>query len=611
MSKRETPEAALARWAKLEALQDEYPNFIDFLDDVFDHLGFDLSWVQADIGEYLAYGPQHLMIQAQRGQAKTTITAAFAVWSLIHNPKARILIVSAGGTQANEISTLVVKLIDTMDALEFMRPDRNAGDRTSVEKYDIHYTLKGLDKSPSVACAGITANMQGKRADILIADDIESSKNAMTALMRDVLMDKTRDFTSICIDGRIIYLGTPQSIDSVYNSLPGRGFKVRVWPGRYPTVEQIDNYAGMLAPAIMDRLSRNPLLGTGGGVLNDQGRPVEEGKYLGEGQLQFKEQDQGPSYFQLQHMLNTRLVDANRFPLKPEHLIVMNLGKTENFPLTVVRGFGADARSDFKVGNASFQLTHPHQVSPETAKLQGVVMYVDPAGGGKQSKDETAYAVCGFLNGNIYLLEIGGIEGGYETEGMITLKKRALYWNANVIKIEKNMGYGAFAAVWSPILRANDKNEHGVEIPETAFKGGIEEDLVRGQKEMRIINTLEPVMARGALIVDQSVVSKDEADIQKYIASEKQTYSLFHQMMRLTREPKSLPHDDRLDALEGAVRHFQHLLALDQEKVIAKAKEAEILKWQKDPLGHKARAQAQQRAMGRRSVSTLARYAIR
>lgn len=614
MSKKESAEAAEARWAKLEALQLEYENFNDFLDDVFDHLGFDLSWVQADIGDYLANGPQHLMIQAQRGQAKTTITAAFAVWSLIHNPKARILIVSAGGTQANEISTLVVKLIDTMSALEFMRPDRTAGDRTSVEKYDIHYTLKGLDKSPSVACAGITANMQGKRADILIADDIESSKNAMTALMRQVLMDKTRDFTSICIDGRIIYLGTPQSVDSVYNTLPGRGFKVRIWPGRYPTMEQIDNYNGMLAPRIMDRLSRNPLLGNGGGVLGDQGQPVEEGKYLGEAQLQFKELDQGPSYFQLQHMLNTRLVDANRFPLKPEHLVVMNLGKTEQFPLTVIRGFGADARRDFKVGNTSFQMTDPHEVSKETAKLQGLVMYVDPAGGGKVSKDETAYCIAGFLNSNIYVLEIGGMEGGYETPTLLRLKERARYWNVQTIKIEKNMGYGAFSAVWTPILRGNNIDPNtGQEVPDTGFKGGIEEDLVRGQKELRIIGTLEPVMARGALIFDQSIVTKDEQDIQAYIASEKQTYSLFHQMSRLTREPKSLPHDDRLDALEGAVRHFVHLLAIDQKRTIEAARLKEIAEFQKDPLGHKRRAKLQQMAYGKPGMagSVLSKYRVR
>src|SRR5699024_7877706 len=138
-----------------------------------------------DMGDYLQHGPHYLMIQAQRGQAKTTITAAFAVWCLIHNPAERIIVVSAGGTQANEISTLIVRIITRMDELECLRPDRTAGDRTSVESFDIHHSLKGLfDKSPSVACMGITANLQGKRASILIADDVESAKNSLTEHQR-------------------------------------------------------------------------------------------------------------------------------------------------------------------------------------------------------------------------------------------------------------------------------------------------------------------------------------------------------------------------------------------------------------------------------------------
>lgn len=612
MAKRESVEAAEARWAELETLQSQYPDFTDFLDDVFDHLGFDLSWVQADIGDFLANGPDHIMVQAQRGQAKTTITAAYAVWSLVHNPKARVLILSAGGTQASEISTLIVKLIMTMDVLECIRPDASNGDRTSVEKFDVHYTLKGVDKSPSVACSGIGGNLQGKRADVLIADDIESVKNASTGTMRDILLNLTRDFTSICIKGRIIYLGTPQSIDSIYNSLPGRGFTIRIWPGRYPTPKQLDNYNGMLAPAVLQRLLRQPLLGSGGGMLGDQGRPVELGEYLGEEQLQFKERDQGPSYFQLQHMLNTRLVDAHRFPLKPENLVVLNLGKVPQYPLSVIRGFGTDKRKDFTVNNLSFQMSAPHEVSAETAALQGLVMYVDPAGGGKNA-DETGYCVAGFLNGVIYVFEVGGLPGGYEDATLQTLKARAVYWGVQVIKIEKNMGYGAFAAVWTPLLRGNDKDPvTGKEIPDTGFKGGIEEDYVTGQKELRIIGTLEPVMARGALVFDEAIVAKDAEDIQRYIPGERQSYSLFHQMSRLTREPKSLPHDDRLDALEGAVRHFVLLLAVDQRKVIAAAEQKAFASWQADPLGHKRRDQVAGMSYGRQSGGSIfSKYQVR
>lgn len=246
----ESKEEQLERWKQLELLQEEYASFATFLDDSMAHLGFNTSPVQYDIGNFLAYGPQYSMVQAQRGQAKTTITAAFAVWSLIHDPKHRVLVLSAGGKQANEISTLIVRFITTMDQLAPLRPDASNGDRTSVEAFDVHYTLKGVDKSPSVACVGITGNLQGKRADLLIADDIESAKNARTAMMRELLLNLTRDFTSICATGRIVYLGTPQTQESIYNTLPARGFTVRIWPGRYPTDEQLEHYGDMLAHSL-------------------------------------------------------------------------------------------------------------------------------------------------------------------------------------------------------------------------------------------------------------------------------------------------------------------------------------------------------------------------
>jgi hypothetical protein len=139
-------------------VQAHYSTFVPFLIDVMDELGFSTTEIQIDIAGYIAYGPQYLMVQAQRSQAKTTIAAAFAVWYLLHNPAGRVLIISAGGKQASDISTLIVRIILNMDVLECMRPDKAAGDRTSVEGFDIHHSLKGIDKSASDDCLRIDAN---------------------------------------------------------------------------------------------------------------------------------------------------------------------------------------------------------------------------------------------------------------------------------------------------------------------------------------------------------------------------------------------------------------------------------------------------------------------
>ena len=579
MKARESGVLANTRLDQLNLVQAHYSTFVPFLEDVMEELGFTTTDIQRDIGGYIAYGPQYLMVQAQRSQAKTTIAAAFAVWYLIHNPTGRVLIVSAGGKQATDISTLIVRLIMNMDVLECMRPDKAAGDRTSVEGFDLHHSIKGIDKSASVDCVGIDANLQGRRADLLIPDDIESSKNSATPTQRAKLLHLTKDFTSINGSGRIIWLGTPQTMESIYNSLPGRGVTVRIWPGRYPTPEQREHYGNNLAPLIAARLARNPDLATGGGLLGDQGMPVDNQLIglLDEEALQKKERDQGQAYFQLQHMLNTAMMDALKYPLKTERLTVIE--SSGQFPLAIVRGMTADKLKDYAAHEFGFKLSIPHSVSPEVAKLQSIVCYIDPAGGGANA-DETAYAIGGFLNGNVYLLAVGGIPGGYEADKLDTLALRIkrhadMAATPMMVKIEKNMGYGAFRAVFTPVLRKY--------LP----TAGIDDDYVTGQKEARILKTLEPVMGRGSLIVTESAVREDLETSMTYQAAHRLTYSFFYQLSKMSMIRGALVHDDRVDAVEGLVRHFNEALALDQNKQLAALAAKAHAEAISDPLGYK------------------------
>lgn len=398
------------RWNDLTKLQEHYARFGDFYYDISTEiLGFECTDIQMDIAEYIETGPLYRMVQAQRGEAKTTITACYSVWRIIHNPRTRILILSAGDTVATQIASWVVQIIRNTPELECLRPDTSEGDRSSVKAFDVHHTLKGFDKSPSIACLGITSNMQGFRSDILIADDVESKKNSLTALQREKLRDLTRDFASICSTGDIIYLGTPQTTDSVYNSLPSRGFDIRIWPGRYPTAEELPNYGSYLAPIVSSRIANDPSLQTGGGPLGDRGKPVDPA-LISEAKLTAKEIDQGKAYFQLQHMLDTKLMDADRYPLKNKDIIFMhvphdrtsldiNWGRYSDNKLYLPQGF--PLQEDFYRGTPT---------GNEYGKFSGTSMYVDPAGGGSNG-DEIAYAVTRFLAGRIYLCGSGGLPG--------------------------------------------------------------------------------------------------------------------------------------------------------------------------------------------------------
>lgn len=569
MARELTPEQ---RWEELEALQKEYKHFETFLWDVItDLLGFQCSDIQVDIGKFIAHGPQYRMVQAQRGQAKTTITAAYAVWRIIHNPSTRVLIISSGQDMATEISNWVLQIINNMDELECLRADRSHGDRASVEAYDVHWVLKGPEKSPSLRSIGITGNLQGKRADVLIADDVESAKNSQTQVQRERIRHLTLDFTSICAKGDIIYLGTPQSIDSIYNGLPSRGYTIRIWPGRYPTADEEKNYGGHLAPLIRERMRADPTLRSGGGPMGDRGKAIDP-LLLPEDTLNAKEIDQGKAYFQLQHMLDTRLADEDRFPLKSRKIVFMAVPE-KRAPLQIDWVAGQEHRilppQGFPVQEDYYRA---HSYGKEFGDFIGCHMYVDPAGGGKNG-DETAYAVTKFLSGRIFVVACGGVPGGLHDNALDALTAIAERWKPHQIDIEKNFGNGALSSVWTPRLLKK-------------HKCAIEDVWNSGQKELRIIDTLEPIIGSGRLVMDEELIISDWDQCQKYDPANRGSYSLFFQLARITRDKGSLAHDDRLEALAGSCLHWVEGLAQDEAKEQARVQAANWNELMRNPLGN-------------------------
>lgn len=567
----EDQQQMIGRWGNIEALRDHYEEFEDFLHDCMTTLmGFECSDLQIDIGKFLQYGPQKGMIQAQRSQAKSTIVAIFAVWQLIHDCKHRVLIISAGSEVAMEIANWVIQIIMNWDILECMRPDRQHGDRSSTKAFDVHWQLKGPEKSPSVACIGITANMQGRRADLLIPDDIESSKNGTTETQRAALEHLSKDFASICAKGRIMYLGTPQTIDSIYNNLQARGFEIRVWTGRYPTHDEEKHYGTTLAPFLVQNMAEDESLRRSGGLAGDRGQPTDP-LLLGEEILCSKELDQGPAYFNLQHMLNTEMSDSLRHPLKPRDLIVMPFGIDKGpGELTWLPNTTNQVLAPGYVCKP--QLHGPYSFSKELYKYEGKHMYVDPAGGGKNG-DETVAAVTYFLHGYIFLAEILKLPGGYGDDVYKQLSALALKHEVNSIDVEKNFGFGALASAWRPILH----REY-----EAAGKTGapaIEEPFETGQKELRMIDTMEPIMARHRLIMHEDIIQYDLDTTNKYPIDVRESYKFLHQLTKVSREKGSLIHDDSLDAVAGSMRHWTEILAVDELKRIAQKDTDEGADW--------------------------------
>lgn len=577
-----------------------FRNFVEFAELGMQYLGFKMSRIQADIAEFMQKGHKKRMVSAQRGQAKSTLAALYCIWLLIQDNSRRVLIVSGGGSQASDVALLIQRIIMQWHILCWLRPDVSAGDRNSIENFDIHFELKGIDKSASIACVGITAQLQGKRADFILADDVETQKNSTTQVMRDQLALYIKEFAAICITGDIMYLGTPQTKDSIYRLLPARGYDVRVWTGRYPTNEELERYGvGMtIAPLIMQELVNDPELQTGGGITGKRGKPTDP-DHISEEILQEKELEYGDEGFALQYMLDTTLSDAMRTKIKLSDMPVIDCGH-EQVPETV--HYLADASKLVKEGTPAtkdIRMYYAAALSNTFVPFEYKCMIVDPAGTGG---DEISFAGGGATNSYIYLLTTGGFVGGTTEKNLVSIIEKMLELEIYILDVEKNMGHGAVTALF---LAQLDKLRHYCTVESDEVKPildrlglnhrqlndklrliGVEDYHVTGQKERRIIDTISPVTRRHKLVVTKQAIEDDWNYCQAHAQEKRLSFSAFYQMSNITYDRNSLVHDDRADCIQRLVEKCVPFLSKDDEKAAVVRQEKEYKEFLDNPMGY-------------------------
>jgi hypothetical protein len=245
-------------------------------------------------------------------------------------------------------------------------------------------------------------------------------------------------------------------------------------------------------------------------------------------------------------MLDTSLSDADRYPLKTSDLVVMNLDYDKAPIKTVWAGSKEYVINDLpNPGFTGDRWFKPMWFSDQWDNYQGSVLTIDPAGRGK---DELGYAITKMLNGTIYVTASGGLFGGYSEDNLKKLAITALQQKVNLILIESNFGDGMFTQLIKPVLSR-------------IYPVAVEEIHHSGQKERRIIDTLEPVLNQHRIVVDEKVVKADNE-------IEHKDYRLFYQLTRITKDRGSLLHEDRLEALSMGVNYWVEHMAKNQDTII-------------------------------------------
>jgi hypothetical protein len=501
---------------------------------------------QYAIADYLQHGPKRLQIQAFRGVGKSWITGAFVLWTLFNNPEKKIMIISASKERADNMSIFLQKLIIETPWLVHLRP-KSDDSRWSRISFDVACSPH---QAPSVKSVGITGQLTGSRADLMILDDIEVPGNSMTEFMREKLLQLCTEAESILTpkpDSRIMFLGTPQTTFTVYRKLAERSYKPFVWPARYP--RKVSQYEGLLAPQLVEDID--------GGAEQWE---VTDDRFDNEDLIE-REASMGRSNFMLQFMLDTSLSDAEKFPLKCSDLIVTSVNPS-TAPESVV--WCSDPQNVIKdlpiVGLPGDYFYSPMQLQGTWDPYQETICSVDPSGRGS---DETAAAYISQRNGFLYLHDMRAYRDGYSDDTLLDILKGCKKFGVTKLLIETNFGDGIVAELFKKHMQ---QTKQGIDI---------EEVRANVRKEDRIIDSLEPIMNQHRLVVDRNVIEWDFKSNPQAAPEERLLYMLFYQMSRMCREKGAIRHDDRIDALAQGVQYYTDAMGISALEAIKDRKRNE------------------------------------
>ena len=526
----------------LESLQQDFKLFLQALWSQLDLPS--PTRAQYAIADYLQHGPKRLQIQAFRGVGKSWITGAFVLWTLFNDPEKKIMIISASKERADNMSIFLQKLIIETPWLAHLRPKADDS-RWSRISFDVNCSPH---QAPSVKSVGITGQLTGSRADLMILDDIEVPGNSMTEMMREKLLQLCTEAESILTpkqDSRIMYLGTPQTTFTIYRKLAERNYRPFVWPARVP--RQLSNYEGLLAPQLQEDIDMGA----------EPWEVTDPDRFSGDDLLE-REAAMGRSNFMLQFMLDTSLSDAEKFPLKFSDLIITSVNPTQA-PDSCV--WCSDPRNVLKdlptVGLPGDYFYSPMQLQGEWGPYQETICSVDPSGRGT---DETAATYISQKNGFLYVHEVRAYRDGYSDSTLLDILRGCKRYNVTKLLIETNFGDGIVAELFRKHLQ------------QTKQAIDVEEVRATVRKEERIIDALEPIMNQHRLIVDRGVVEWDYASNKDEAPEKRLLYMLFYQMSRMCREKFAIKHDDRLDSLAQGVKYFTDAMGISAQEVVNQRK---------------------------------------
>lgn len=550
----------------VQKLNEEFAFFLQELWTCL-HVG-ELHWSQVDAADWLQNGPQFRGLLGFRGFSKTWMAAAYSLWRLRRNPQLQIKFVSESKGFSESTLLMMRNWMDYVPFLADMRPDTRRGQRDSSQFIDVG-TCPTFSKDGSLSAQGMTGQLTGGRSHLIVADDLETLENAFTRTQRDRHEERVVELSNMLLPGgEVVILATRHhDEDSLYDRLAeNRGYVFRAYPPVYPRTDELDKIPG-LAP-IIDKLVRQNRA-----TPDDAIWPERFGMdWIAE------KKATGKRNWGLQFMMKRQLDADEKYPLRCKDLIVFPVHR-DKAPGTIVWGVysarGPTTREDIPCPGFSGDGFHaPAHQGDEWFSYSGTRAYLDPAGRGA---DEASWAIVAELHGYLYVKTVQATQNSIaEPEEAEAFVRSLREHRATSCIVEQNFGGEGLIELLKPIVARlrvmpGEKDESGQTYP-TGWSCKIEGTHSSGQKELRIINAIEPVISQHRLVVSEQTARDAK---------------LMYQLTRITSQRNSLEHDDRIEALAGAVKLWNTTLSTNADDQSERKLKERLRKRQLEILGVK------------------------
>lgn len=158
-------------------------------------------------------GDKRLLLMAFRSAGKSTLVGLFCGWLLYRDPNLRILVLAADFTLAKKMVRNVKRIIEHHPLTSNMKP-ANA-EQWASDRFTVKRILEQRD--PSMMAKGVSSNITGSRADIVICDDVEVPNTCDSSQKREDLRTRLSEMSYVLTaDGTQLYVGTPHHYYSIY-----------------------------------------------------------------------------------------------------------------------------------------------------------------------------------------------------------------------------------------------------------------------------------------------------------------------------------------------------------------------------------------------------------